>query len=79
MCMLTGKKGNVANSVSHSNRRTKRKQHPNLQWKRVYDSRNNRYVLMRLSTKAIKTLAKNGLNLTSAIAKARIKGQNISI
>ena len=35
-CMLTGKKANNGYSVSFSNRRTKRLQRPNLQWKK-YD------------------------------------------
>jgi large subunit ribosomal protein L28 len=60
-CQLTGKKANNAFAISHSHRRTKRLQHPNLQDKRVWWPEGNRWVKLRLSTKAIKTLNKKGL------------------
>jgi len=60
-CQLTGKKANNAYAVSHSHRRTKRLQHVNLQWKRVWWAEGNRWVRLRLSTKAIKTLEKKSL------------------
>jgi large subunit ribosomal protein L28 len=66
-CQLTGKKANNAYAVSHSHRRTKKLQEANLQWKRVWWAQGNRWVRLRLSTKAIKTLEKNGLQ---AMAKA---------
>lgn len=61
-CQLTGKKANNAFAVSHSHRRTKKLQEVNLQWKRVWWAEGNRWVRLRLSTKAIKTLEKKGLN-----------------
>ena len=61
-CQLTGKKANNAFAVSHSHRRTKKLQEANLQWKRVWWPEGNRWVKLRLSTKAIKTLEKKGLN-----------------
>ncbi len=60
-CQLTGKKANNAYAVSHSHRRTKRLQEVNLQWKRVWWEEGNRWVRLRLSTKAIKTLEKKSL------------------
>ena len=66
-CQLTGKKANNAYAISHSHRRTKKLQEVNLQEKRVWWSQGNRWVRLRLSTKAIKTLEKNGLQ---AMAKA---------
>ncbi|BAP17614.1 MAG: 50S ribosomal protein L28 [cyanobacterium endosymbiont of Epithemia adnata isolate EadnSB Bon19] len=65
-CQLTGKQANNAFAVSHSHRRTKKLQEVNLQWKRVWWNEGNRWVRLRLSTKAIKTLEKKGLQ---AIAK----------
>ncbi|MBO3463539.1 50S ribosomal protein L28 [Aetokthonos hydrillicola Thurmond2011] len=65
-CQLTGKKANNAFAVSHSHRRTKRLQQVNLQEKRVWWAEGNRWVKLRLSTKAIKTLNTKGL---SAMAK----------
>lgn len=60
-CQLTGKKANNAMSVSHSHRRTHRRQEVNLQDKRVWWPQGNRWVKLRLSTKAIKTIDSKGL------------------
>ncbi|NBO31053.1 MAG: 50S ribosomal protein L28 [Cyanobacteria bacterium WB6_1B_304] len=60
-CQLTGKKANNAFAVSHSHRRTKKLQHVNLQWKRVWWAEGNRWVRLRLSTQAIKTLEQKSL------------------
>ena len=61
-CQLTGKKANNAYAVSHSHRRTKKLQEVNLQWKRIWWSEGNRWVKLRLSTKAIKTLEHKSLS-----------------
>ena len=61
-CQLTGKKANNGYAVSHSHRRTKRLQQVNLQWKRVWWPEGNRWVRLRLSTKAIKTLERKSLS-----------------
>lgn len=60
-CQLTGRKANNANAISHSHRRTKKLQEANLQWKRVWWVEGNRWVKLQLSTKAIKTLERKGL------------------
>jgi len=60
-CKLTGKKPNVANNVSHANNRTKRRQLPNLQDKRLYVDELGRFVRVRLSTRALRTVNKKGL------------------
>ncbi|MGV0025144.1 50S ribosomal protein L28 [Phormidesmis priestleyi] len=65
-CQLTGKTANNAMAVSHSHRRTKKLQEANLQSKRVWWQEGNRWVKLRLSTKAIKTLERKSL---SAFAK----------
>ncbi len=62
-CQLTGKKANNGYAVSHSHRRTKRLQHVNLQNKRVWWPEGKRFVRLRLSTKAIKTLEKKGIGV----------------
>ena len=72
-CTITGKKANNAMAVSHSHRRTKKLQHVNLQWKRVWWAEGNRWVRLRLSTKAIKTLEKKGI-----AAMAKEAGINLS-
>ncbi|NJR49720.1 MAG: 50S ribosomal protein L28 [Leptolyngbyaceae cyanobacterium CSU_1_3] len=65
-CQLTGKTANNAMAVSHSHRRTKKLQEANLQFKRIWWAEGNRWVRLRLSTKAIKTLERKSL---SAFAK----------
>jgi large subunit ribosomal protein L28 len=66
VCQLTGKKANNAFAISHSHRRTKKLQQPNLQWKRIWWAEGNRWVRLRISTKAIKSLETKGL---AAMAK----------
>ena len=72
-CQITGKKANNAMAVSHSHRRTKKLQQVNLQWKRVWWPEGNRFVRLRLSTKAIKTLEKKGID-----AMAKEAGINLN-
>ena len=61
VCALTGKRPNVANQVSHSNIKTKKRQLPNLQKRRVWFEEEGRYVTLRLSTRALRTLRKKTL------------------
>lgn len=65
-CQITGIKPMVGNNVSHAHNRTKRRFLPNLQKKRVWVQELNRFVTLRITAKAIKTIAKNG---TSIIAR----------
>ena len=55
-CDLTGKRPNVANKVSHSNIKTKKRQLPNLQLKKVWFEEEGRFVRLKLSTRALRTL-----------------------
>ncbi|XP_073526040.1 uncharacterized protein [Phyllobates terribilis] len=66
ICPFTGKKSNRANNVSFSNKKSKKLQFVNLQYKRVWWEEGKRFVKLRLSTKALKTIEKNGLD---AVAK----------
>ncbi|MAO83434.1 MAG: 50S ribosomal protein L28 [Myxococcota bacterium] len=61
VCALTGKKGMSGNRVSHSNIKTKRRREANLQSKRFYIPEQNRWVRLRVSTRAIRTIDKIGL------------------
>lgn len=72
-CQITGKKANNAMAISHSHRRTKRLQHVNLQWKRVWWAEGKRWVRLRLSTTAIKTLERKGIH-----AMAKEAGINLN-
>ena len=60
-CIFTGKRPNVGNSVSHSNHKTKMRQFVNLQPKKLWWEQENRFVTLRLSTRALRTIDKIGL------------------
>ena len=53
---ITKKKGQVANNVSHSKRRTKTKKELNLQTKRVKVG--GKFVKLRVSAKTLRTITK---------------------
>ncbi len=57
-CDLTGKRANVANNVSHSNIKTKKRQLPNLQVKKIWWAEEERFVTLKVSTRAMRTLRK---------------------
>ena len=56
----------TGHNVSHANNRTPRRFLPNLQSKRIWVQELKRYVNVRLTSKALKTVTKNG---TAEIAK----------
>lgn len=60
-CDITGKKPLVGNNVSHANNRTKRRQYPNIQFKKIFVPELNQYVRVKLSTKALKSVTRQGL------------------
>ncbi|MBA2664904.1 MAG: 50S ribosomal protein L28 [Bradymonadaceae bacterium] len=60
-CTLSGKKPLVGNRVSHANNKSKMRQLPNLQNKRIYIPEEDRWVRVRLSTRALRTVSKKGL------------------
>lgn len=61
VCDITGKKVHLANNVSHAQNRTRKRQLPNLQYKRVWVPEQSRFVRLTLSTRAIRTINKIGL------------------
>ncbi|MCZ7558422.1 MAG: 50S ribosomal protein L28 [Bacteroidia bacterium] len=63
-CQITGKGPLVGNNVSHAHNRTKRRQLPNLQKKRIYVPELKRFITVRVSARAIKTINKNGAMVT---------------
>jgi large subunit ribosomal protein L28 len=61
ICQITGKKTIVGNNVSHANNRTKRKFAANIQRKRFYIPEEDRWVVLRVSTSAVRTISKKGI------------------
>lgn len=60
-CQITGKGPLTGNSVSHAHNKTKRRQLPNLQRKRIFVPELNRTVRIRVSTSALRSIDKLGL------------------
>ncbi|MEM8932454.1 MAG: 50S ribosomal protein L28 [Acidobacteriota bacterium] len=60
-CAITGKKPLAARNISHAHNVTNRWQKPNLQKKRIYVTELNRWVRVRLSARALRTINKKGL------------------
>ncbi|KAI7844089.1 hypothetical protein COHA_002230 [Chlorella ohadii] len=60
-CDLTGKRANNGYVVTFSHKRNKKLQQVNLQYKKVYWPEGQRWVKLRISTKAMKTIEKRGL------------------
>ncbi|HSU51804.1 MAG TPA: 50S ribosomal protein L28 [Segetibacter sp.] len=75
VCQVTGKKPIVGNTVSHSNIKTKRRFLPNLQTKRFYFVEEDRWITLKVSAEAIRTINKNGL---SAVLK-EMKSNGVKI
>ena len=59
----------VGNNVSHSNVKTKRRFYPNLQRKRFYIEEDDRWVTLKVSVAAMRTINKIGVKAAMARAK----------
>jgi large subunit ribosomal protein L28 len=77
VCQVTGKKPITGNKVSHSNIKTKRRFLPNLQTKRYFLAEEDKWVTLKVSSEAIRTINKNGL--LSVVKELRAAGEKISI
>ena len=60
-CQVTGKRRLVGNSVSHSHRKTKRVQQPNLIKKRIFIPEETRTITVRLSARALRSMNRKGV------------------
>lgn len=61
ICEITGVGPMSGNNVSHANNKTKRKFLPNLQKKRVWLPDENRFITIKATAKALRTMDKKGL------------------
>jgi large subunit ribosomal protein L28 len=75
VCEVTGKKPMGGHRVSHSNIKTKRRFLPNLQTKRFYFAEEDKWITLKLSAEAIRTINKNGL--AAVIKELRANGSHI--
>ncbi|ARQ68798.1 50S ribosomal protein L28 [Streptomyces marincola] len=74
-CQLTGTKPGFGNQISHSHRRTRRRFDPNIQSKRYWLPSENRFVRLRLSARAIKTI--DVIGVEAAVARIRARGEKV--
>lgn len=75
VCQVTGKTPIGGNKVSHSNIKTKRRFLPNLQTKKFYLVEEDKWITLKVSTDAIRTINKKGLY--SVIKELRAKGEKV--
>ena len=75
VCDVTGKRPLTGNKVSHSNIKTKRRFLPNLQTKRYFLEEENRWITLKVSGNAIRTINKKGLS--EVVKDMRAKGVKI--
>jgi large subunit ribosomal protein L28 len=74
-CQVTGRTVSFGNTVSHSHRRTRRRWSPNIQVKTYYLPSEDRRVTLRVSTKGIKVIDRDGIEAVAA--RLRRSGQRI--
>ena len=75
VCQVTGKAPMVGNNVSHANNKTKRRFMPNLQRRRFFVESENRWVSLRLTNAALRTIDKKGIDVV--LAELRARGEHV--
>ena len=71
VCQVTGKGPMTGNNISHANNKTKRRFLPNLQRRRFWVETENRWVSLRLTNAALRTIDKNGIDAVLTDMRAR--------
>ena len=75
VCQVTGKKPMSGNRVSHANNKTKRRFEPNLHDQRFWVPSEKRWIKLRVSAKAMKTIDKNGID--RVLREMRGRGEKV--
>ena len=75
VCDITGKKTTTGNNVSHAKNRTRRKFLPNLQNRKIWVESENRWVSMKISGAALRTIDKLGID--KVLKKMRADGKKV--
>jgi len=71
VCQVTGKRPQKGNHVSHANNKTRRRFFPNLQYRRFWLESEKRWIRLRISQKALRTIDKKGIEVVLAELRAR--------
>src|SRR5690606_2384464 len=75
VCDVTGKRTTTGNNVSHAMNKTRRRFMPNLHERRFWVASENRWVKLRVSANAMRTIDKNGID--AVLADLRARGEKI--
>lgn len=75
VCQVTGKGPMTGNNISHANNKTKRRFLPNLQRRRFWVESENRWVSLRLTNAALRTIDKNGID--AVLVEVRANGVKV--
>ena len=75
VCEVTGKRTISGNNVSKAHNKTRRKFYPNLQKKRFYIPEEDRWITLKLSTSAIRTINKKGIS--TVLKEMRAEGKKV--
>ena len=75
VCQVTGKGVQTGNNVSHANNKTRRRFLPNLHERRFWVPTENRWVRLRVSAAALRTIDKNGIE--TVLAELRARGEKV--
>ena len=74
-CFVCDKGVTFGNNVSHANNKTRRRWLPNLHERRFWVASENRWIKLRVSTKALRTIDKNGIDVV--LAELRARGEKV--
>jgi large subunit ribosomal protein L28 len=75
VCQVTGKTPMMGNNVSHAHNKTRRRFMPNLQRRRFWVESENRWVSLRLTNNALRTIDKKGIDVV--LAELRARGEHV--
>lgn len=75
VCVVTGKKPTYGNRVSHANNKSRRRFEPNLHVKRFWVPSENRFVSLKVSARAMRTI--NKLGIDRVLADLRKRGEKV--
>jgi large subunit ribosomal protein L28 len=75
VCQVTGKRPMTGNNVSHANNKTKRRFLPNIQKRRFWVEEENRFIVLRISSKGLRLIDKLGIK--KVLDKLRANGEKV--
>ena len=75
VCQVTGKKPMTGNNVSHAHNKTRRRFLPNMHTHRFWVESENRFVKLRVSSKGMRIIDKNGID--AVLADMRKRGESL--